>query len=103
MTTSLRERRETAFACARVALEMLAERGIEACLVGELARGDFRLHSPVDVLVESPIADHLELASEIDWCFRGSTLSVEIMFSECVDDAEYARMTRHMLYLEDLS
>ena len=103
--TTLRERRETALACARTALAMLAERGIEGCLVGSLARGNFDMDSDADFLVFSPIPPkrQIRLAVEIDHCFDGSDLSVDVTFARDLDDRGYERMTRHCRYLADLS
>jgi predicted phosphodiesterase/predicted nucleotidyltransferase len=102
--TTLSERREMALACARNALTMLAERGIEACIVGSLARGDFRLGSDADFLVFSPItgADQDRLAAEIDRYFEDSGLSIDVTYAGDLDERGYERMTRHELYLEDL-
>lgn len=47
------ERRRLAVERARKVLDQLAERGVEAAVVGSLARGDFGRHSDVDFLVLS--------------------------------------------------
>lgn len=47
------ERRRLALARARVVLDWLAGLGVEAAVVGSLARGTFRDHSDVDFLVLS--------------------------------------------------
>ncbi|WP_070987917.1 metallophosphoesterase [Halofilum ochraceum] len=103
--TTLQERRETALACARAALAMLAERDIEACVVGSLARGDFKMGSDADFLVFSPIPpeQQIRLTVEIDHCFDNSDLSVDVTYAGDLDPRGYERMTRHCLYLKDLS
>ena len=102
---SLAERRDNALACARTALAMLAERGIEACVVGSLARGDFDLQSDADFLVLSavPVGDKMSIAAAIDHCFDDTDLSVDVTYADELDDRRYAYMTQHTLYLEDLS
>lgn len=47
------DRRRTAAARARKALDWLAGQGVEAAVIGSLARGGFKDHSDVDVLVLS--------------------------------------------------
>jgi predicted nucleotidyltransferase len=51
LAADTKERAAKARRVARRALAALAARGVEARLVGSLARGDFMLHSDVDILV----------------------------------------------------
>jgi predicted nucleotidyltransferase len=51
LRTDAEARARRARAAAADALRLLAEHGVDARLVGSLARGDFRLHSDVDLLV----------------------------------------------------
>ncbi len=51
MTARAASRRRTAVERARAALDWLAAEGVEAAVVGSLARGTFREHSDVDVLI----------------------------------------------------
>lgn len=48
------KREAEAAVAARAALRALKQVGISAHLVGSLARGDFRQHSDIDILIDAP-------------------------------------------------
>ena len=80
-------RRQEAVARARQALEVLKERGVEAVVVGSLARGDFGLRSDVDFLVLA--LTHPEgryaLEAEVEGIMAGMPVDV-IFFDEVRSD-----------------
>jgi len=100
----VRERRTTAIACVKAALQAIAERDVEACVVGSLARGDFDTDSDVDFLVLSPISggSRLQLAAEIDRHFAGTDIPVDVVFQSDLEPAEQERISRDRLELGDL-
>jgi predicted nucleotidyltransferase len=77
-------RRELASAAVAHILHNATNEGIDITLVGSLARGDFRLHSDVDLLVRGlmdpkrrPLAERLVAAA-----MRSSDIPYDLMFEE---------------------
>jgi predicted nucleotidyltransferase len=58
-------RRIEAAKLARAALASLRESNIDAWVIGSLARGEFRQHSDIDVLIDARVAKR----TKVFWCF----------------------------------
>lgn len=71
------DRRRLACVRARAALEWLTGQGVEAAVIGSLARGPFRDHSDVDFLVLScPRALRYALEGGVEACMEGLPFDV---------------------------
>ena len=79
-------RQAEALPLAAAALRALREAGIEAWLVGSLARGDFRQHSDIDILIDAPSQHRTQAIRLCLAALRGFPSS--IVFKE--DDPEHA-------------
>jgi predicted nucleotidyltransferase len=77
-------RRELASAAVARILHNAANEGIDISLVGSLARGDFRLHSDVDLLVRGLVDPKRRLLAErlVAAAMRGSDIPYDLMFEE---------------------
>lgn len=85
-------RRETRQGLADKAVEGIlrdaADRGIEITLVGSLAKGDFRAHSDVDLLVRGPVDAKRRLLAEklVAENMRGSDIPYDLIFEGDLSD-----------------
>jgi predicted nucleotidyltransferase len=77
-------RRELASAAVARILHNAANEGIDITLVGSLARGDFRLHSDVDLLVRGLVDPKRRLLAErlVAVAMRSSDIPYDLMFEE---------------------
>lgn len=68
-------------AVSRILLDA-SDKGIEIALVGSLARGDFRAHSDVDLLVRGPIDSRRRLLVErlVADGMRASDIAYDLIF-----------------------
>ncbi len=75
-------RRENASAAVFHILRDAAAKGIDISLVGSLARGDFRAHSDVDLLVRGPLDPKRRLLVErlVADGMRGSDIPYDLIF-----------------------
>ena len=75
-------RRDMASAAVSGILLDASRRGIEIVLVGSLARGDFRAHSDVDLLVRGPIDSKRRLLVErlVADGMRASDIAYDLIF-----------------------
>ena len=75
-------RREAASAAVFRILRDSAGKGIDVTLVGSLARGDFRAHSDVDLLVRGPMDPGRRLLAErlVADGMRGSDIPYDLIF-----------------------
>lgn len=84
------ERQETAAARARAALRALAAQGVEAGVVGSLARGEMRPHSDVDFLIlDEGGLDWNEIARTVERCMGDLPVDVVLLRwvrPECRDE-----------------
>ena len=80
------QRHAEAVRLAGAALGALAANGIHAWLVGSLARGDFRKHSDIDILIDAPVADRA-LALRLRLSALGDFPSSVLFVSDLPDSA----------------
>jgi predicted nucleotidyltransferase len=83
---SKRRERRSELASAAVAriLRDAANEGIDITLIGSLARGDFRLHSDVDLLVRGPVNRKQRVMAErlVADAMRGSDIPYDLFFED---------------------
>ena len=92
LTAKRRAAREVqASAAAEQIVKVAADRGIAVEVIGSLARGDFRAHSDVDLLVRAPIDPHRRHAVErlVADAMRPSGIAYDLIFE---DDLEQDRL-----------
>ena len=77
------ERRQRARACALSVMNDAKERGIDISLVGSLAKGRFRVHSDVDLLVLGQMnpARRAEVERLVADRFRESRIPYDLIFA----------------------
>ena len=83
LTAKRREtRRDIASAAVSRILLDASDKGIELILVGSLARGDFRAHSDVDLLVRGPMTPKRRLLAEkiLADGMRASNIAYDLIF-----------------------
>jgi predicted nucleotidyltransferase len=80
----LEMRRELASAAVARILHNAASEGIDITLVGSLARGDFRLHSDVDLLVCGLVDPKRRVLAErlVAVAMRSSDIPYDLLFEE---------------------
>lgn len=85
LTAKRREtRRELASAAVARILHAGENEGIDITLVGSLARGDFRSHSDVDLLVRGPMNRKQRVMAErlVADAMRGSDIPYDLIFED---------------------
>ncbi len=82
---------ERAVKAKRLAAELiraLREMGLDASVIGSLAKGEFRLHSDIDILVKGPVDGVMR--GEVDRIVRraliGSRIGCDIVYLEDLPD-----------------
>jgi len=80
----LETRRGLASAAVARILTEAANEGIEITLIGSCARGDFRLHSDVDLLVRGPVNRSQRVLAErlVANAMRGSDIPYDLFFED---------------------
>jgi predicted nucleotidyltransferase len=75
-------RRDIASAAVSRLLQEAAAQGVDITLVGSLARGDFRSHSDVDLLIRGPMDPARRLLVErlVADAMRGSDIPYDVIF-----------------------
>ncbi len=85
LTAKRREtRHELASAAVARILHHAGNAGIDITLVGSLARGDFRSHSDIDLLVRGPVNPKRRLLAErlVADAMRGSDIPYDLIFED---------------------
>ena len=85
LTAKRREtRHELASAAVARILHEASTAGIDITLVGSLARGDFRPHSDIDLLVRGPVTPKRRLLAErlVADATRGSKIPYDLIFED---------------------
>ena len=96
-----RDREATARMRAADALDLLAEQGVAARVIGSLARGDFRLHSDVDLLVlRCPPALRYRIEGLVEDALQG--LPFDVVYLDEVKPERRADIQRRSLDASDL-
>jgi len=95
------ERRRLAVARARAALDWLARQGVEAAVVGSLARGTFRGHSDVDILVMA-CPQHLKYAIEGGVEDRMEGLPFDVLYLDELREPDRAKVLADATSAADL-
>ena len=82
------KRRETRHELASAAVARIVQdasnAGIDITLVGSLAKGDFRSHSDIDLLVRGPVTPKRRLLAErlVADAMRGSKIPYDLIFED---------------------
>ncbi|MFD0463337.1 nucleotidyltransferase domain-containing protein [Microvirga aerilata] len=82
------KRRETRYELASAAVARILQdagnAGIDITLVGSLAKGDFRSHSDIDLLVRGPVTPKRRLLAErlVADATRGSKIPYDLIFED---------------------
>lgn len=95
------ERRTTAILRARSALDWLSQQGVEAAVIGSLARGGFKDHSDVDFLVLS-CPPHLRYALETGVEAVMEDLPFDLVYLDEVKAPHRTRMLEEAVLAPDL-
>lgn len=101
MARQTEARRTRAVAAARAVLAWLAEDGVEARVIGSLARGTFKRHSDVDVLVLScPPDRRYRIEAGVEERMGG--LPFDVVYLDEVEPAQAERLQREAVDASDL-
>lgn len=101
LTERLRQRREAALRCALTVLDDLEKAGVQAGIVGSLARGTFKAHSDVDFLIlELAGTSASEVIAIIEPAMGG--LPFDVIFRETVAAADLPELLEEAVYASDL-